>query len=210
MAGLPTNQRDQAMLLVGILAIAGAALYWYFVYSPKSEELTRVQVHIDSLEASNRRAKAELAKGSVQDLRAQADLFRRHLEMMRQLVPTSNEVPALLDQVSTAARRAGLELGLVEPEPVIVGPEFDTYRYKMALFGTYHEIGDFLTNVGSLPRIIAPINLQLTPATTDLVVRAARRRNRQALEARFQIQTYVSKTSVEPQLRGARRTGADD
>lgn len=210
MAGLPTNQRDQAMLLVTVLALAGAALYWYLVYSPKNEELARVQIHIDSLDAVNRRARAELAKGSVQELRAQADLYRRHLDVMRLLVPTSNEVPALLDQVSTAARRAGLELGLVEPEPVIVGDEFDTHRYKMALFGTYHEIGDFLTNVGSLPRIIVPINLQLTPATQATVVRAASRRNRQALEARFQIQTYVAKAPAGGPDRGASRPGADD
>lgn len=209
MAGLPTNQRDQVMLAVGVLAILGAGLYWNFVYSPKGAELDAKQVHIDTLDAVNRRAKAELAKGSVQELRAQAELYRRHLDVMRQLVPTSNEVPALLDQVSTAARRAGLELGLVEPEPVIVGAEFDTYRYKMALFGTYHEIGEFLTNVGSLSRIIAPINLQMTPATNEGAVRTARRRGRQALEARFQIQTYVSKTGDLDQARVRARTGTN-
>src|SRR5688572_4741579 len=116
------TKRDQSMVAVIVLAVAIAALYWYFLWSPKQAELA----------------------------------------VMRQLVPTSNEVPALLDQVSTAARRAGLELGAVEPEPVIVGDQFDTYRYRMALFGTYHEVAEFLTNVGSLGRIIAPINLQLT------------------------------------------------
>ena len=207
------TKRDQSMVAVIVLAVAVAALYWYFLWSPKQAELALVQTHIDSLDAVNKRAKAELAKGSVQELRAQADMHRRHLDVMRQLVPTSNEVPALLDQVSTAARRAGLELGAVEPEPVIVGDQFDTYRYRMALFGTYHEVAEFLTNVGSLGRIIAPINLQLTPATNDAAVRAAKRRNRQALEARFQIQTYVSKTPAAepPRARpAAARPGADD
>lgn len=206
---MPTSQRDQTMLLIVMLALVGAGLYWYLVYSPKQEELTRVQVHIDTLDAVNRRAKAELAKGSVQELRAQAETFRRALDVMRLLVPTGNEVPALLDQVSTAARRSGLELGMVEPEPVVVGDEFDTYRYRMSLYGTYHEIGNFLANVGSLPRIVVPINLQLTPATQDNVVRAAARRGRQAIEARFQIQTYVAKASAEPVARPGRRGAGD-
>lgn len=209
----PLTKRDQSMVAVGVIAVAVAALYWYLLWSPKQAELAVTQTHIDSLDAVNKRAKAELAKGSVQELRAQADMHRRHLDVMRQLVPTSNEVPALLDQVSTAARRAGLELGAVEPEPVIVGDQFDTYRYRMALFGTYHEVAEFLSNVGSLGRIIAPINLQLTPATNDAAVRAAKRRNRQALEARFQIQTYVSKTPAVDQPRArpaAARPGADD
>jgi len=205
MAILPANKRDQMMLLIAIVAVAAAALYWYFVYNPKQTALAIVQVHIDSLDSVNRKAKAELAKGSVQELRAQAERYRQHLEVMRQLVPTSNEVPALLDQVSTAARRVGLDLGAVEPEAVIVGDQFDTYRYKMALFGTYHEVGEFLTNVGSLTRIIAPINLSLVPVQNEQLAKTLRRKGQQPLEVRFQIQTYVAKTpGMSPGTRPAR------
>lgn len=205
MAILPTNKRDQMMVLLGVAAVAGAALYWYFVYAPKNTELTKVQTHIDSLDSVNRKAKAELAKGSVQELRAQAERYRRHLEVMRQLVPTSNEVPALLDQVSTAARRVGLDLASIEPEPVIIGDQFDTFRYKMALFGTYHEVSEFLTNVGSLTRIIAPINLQIVPVQNETVAKQLRRKGQQPLEVRFQIQTYVAKTpGATPGARPAR------
>jgi type IV pilus assembly protein PilO len=141
----------------------------------------------------------------VQELRAQAERYRRHLEVMRQLVPTSNEVPALLDQVSTAARRVGLDLASIEPEPVIVGDQFDTFRYKMALFGTYHEVSEFLTNVGSLTRIIAPINLQISPVQNETVAKQLRRKGQQPLEVRFQIQTYVAKTpGATPGTRPAR------
>ena len=205
MAILPANKRDQMMVLIGIVAIAAAALYWYFIYNPKSVELAKVQTHIDSLDAVNRKAKAELAKGSVQELRAQAERYRQHLEVMRQLVPTSNEVPALLDQVSTAARRVGLDLASIEPEPVIVGDQFDTFRYKMALFGTFHEVSEFLTNVGSLTRIIAPINLSIVPVQNEQMAKQLRRKGQQPLEVRFQIQTYVAKTpGTTPGTRPAR------
>ena len=205
MAILPANKRDQMMVLMAVAAIAAAALYWYFVYDPKATQLALVQTHIDSLDSVNRKAKAELAKGSVQELRAQAERYRQHLEVMRQLVPTSNEVPALLDQVSTAARRVGLDLASIEPEPVIVGDQFDTFRYKMALFGTYHEVSEFLTNVGSLTRIIAPINLTIVPVENEQMAKQLRRKGQQPLEVRFQIQTYVAKTpGATPGTRPAR------
>ena len=205
MAILPANKRDQMMVAIAIAAIAAAAAYWYFIYDPKAAELTKVQTHIDSLDAVNRKAKAELAKGSVQELRAQAERYRQHLEVMRQLVPTSNEVPALLDQVSTAARRVGLDLASIEPEPVIIGDQFDTFRYKMALFGTYHEVSEFLTNVGSLTRIIAPINLAIVPVQNEQMAKSLRRKGQQPLEVRFQIQTYVAKTpGATPGTRPAR------
>ena len=107
-------------------------------------------------------------------MKAEAEAFARELGVLRRLVPTENEVPALLEVVSSAARRAGLELSDVQPDGVVNGDQFDTYKYKLGVTGPYHQVGEFLANVGSLPRIVAPINLTLAP--TSRVGRAASRR----------------------------------
>ena len=115
------------------------------------------------------------------------------LVLFRQLVPVANEVPTLLDQISTAARQVGLELGGVNPQGVIPGEIFDTYRYQVGVAGSYHRIAQLLNNIGSLTRIVAPMNLALNPsATTGPRVRA----NEQLLTATFEIQTYVAKTAM--------------
>ncbi len=164
MALVPKTQRDRLMLVVVAVAVVMVVAYWQLVYDPKTVELAQLQSHIESLQGSNQRAKAELAKGSVNDLRAQALLYQQNLQLMRQLVPTSNEVPALLEQVSTAARRVNLDINAVSPEPVLEGDQFDTYRYQLTVVGPYHALAEFLTNVGSLTRIVAPVNLKLDPA----------------------------------------------
>ena len=194
MALLPTNQNDKNKLLVGVLAVIAAFAYWNWVFEPKSVELAAKREHVEALDQSNQRAKAEMAKGSVNELRAQAEQYRQNLELMRQLVPTGNEVPALLDQVSTAARRVRLDIGTVEPLPTIVGDQFDTYRYRLAIGGDYHALGEFLTNVGSLPRIIAPVNLSLSPVQMPPGSRIGLGANEQFLRANFEIQTYVAKS----------------
>lgn len=193
----PKNQREQVMTLVAIVAIALVAVYWNFVYAPKGAEITTLQSRVDTLVARNHTAQAELAGGNIEALEAEAASSARDLEVMRQLVPTGNEVPALLEQVSTAARRVGLDLAAVEPEPVIEGDQFDTYRYKLSVTGGYHEVAAFLTNVGSLTRIIAPMNLMLSPATTPVATTGrARPAGSSALNTKFEIQTYVAKVAV--------------
>jgi type IV pilus assembly protein PilO len=110
-------------------------------------------------------------------------------------------VPSLLEQVSTAARRVGLDLGAVEPEPVIPGEQFDTYRYRIKVLGDYHALGAFMANVGSLTRIMAPVNLQLKPRLAGAAAGANARRplvTRQPLESSFQIQTYVARGAPAP------------
>jgi hypothetical protein len=109
-------------------------------------------------------------------------------------------VPALLEQVSTAARRAGLDIASVQPLPMIVGEEFDTYRYKISVAGSYHPLAEFLTNVGSLTRIIAPANLQLELAP-DAAATGRRAAADALLKATFEIQTTSRRGARRPRSR---------
>lgn len=195
MAGLPQNQRDQLLFFVAFLGIIGAGAYWYFVFSPKQETLAVTAAHVDSLDAGNQRAKSQLAKGDVAVIRAEAQRLRANLTLMRTLVPAGNEVPALLEQVSTAARRVGLEISMIEPEPVIAGEQFDTYRYKLRTVGSYHEIGALLTGIASMPRIVAPFALTLAVSGAPSTAKNASP-DKVPLLANFQIQAYAVKASM--------------
>lgn len=203
MAILPTKQRDQVMVLITILAAGLVGLFWYFVYDPKSTELAALSLHVDSLDMQNQKAKSELAKGTVEQIREQARASRSNLDLMRTLVPAANEVPNLVDQVSTAARRAHLDVGTLEPEPVIEGEMFDTYRYRLRVTGAYNDIAEMLTNIGSLNRIVTSLNLQLLPPGGAVVSPAGK----QLLASTFEIQTYVVRTA--PKLKpGAKKPAA--
>ena len=197
MAFPPKSSREQAMLFVSIVALSLVGLYYTYVFTPKGEQVVTLTERVDTLESRNMRARAELAKRNVEAIRAEVEMHSRDLEVMRQLVPTGNEVPALLEQVSTAARRVGLDLATVQPEPVIEGDQFDTYRYKISVTGGYHAVAEFLTNVGSLTRIIAPVNVALTPAASAVGSNGrARPAGASALDTKFEIQTYVARTAA--------------
>jgi type IV pilus assembly protein PilO len=191
MALLPQNQRDKKLLLVAMLAIALAVVYQQMVWSPKHDELTQLSARLDTLDSLNRIAKREVAKGTTAKMKQEAEAYGRELDVLRHLVPTENEVPALLEAISNAARRAGLELADVQPDGVMNGNGFDTYRYKMGVTGPYHKVADFLANVGALPRIVAPINISLaTSSRSSGEIKPAK--DEQLLDAKFQVQTYVA------------------
>jgi type IV pilus assembly protein PilO len=197
MALLPQNQRDQIMVFVVIIAVAAMGLYYQYVWAPKQQTLAALEGRVERLTELNDKIEREVKRGNLAKLKAEGVRYRRDLAVLRQLVPTVNEVPGLLEQVSTAARRVGLDLSDVQPEPVVTGVHFDVHRYRMGVNGDYHAIARFLTNVGSLTRIVAPINLQLAPSSKNLP-RVLPREHR-LLEARFQIQTYVARAGATPQ-----------
>lgn len=202
--GANLTKRDQLLVAVSVLTFAIAGAYGYFLYLPKSEDLDATQQHVDALDKKNQQAKAAIANGSVQKLRMEADEYAAELSVLRQIVPTTNEVPALLENVSTAARRVGLDLSTVEPMPVLIGEQFDTYRYKLSVTGGYHAIASFLTNVGSLNRIIAPVALTLKPLSPqDQKKIRIQKKDESLLDSDFQIQTYIAHTPPDPAEAGA-------
>lgn len=188
------TQREQLLTGLGFIGIAAAVAFWYFAYNPTTATLATLSAHVDSVERLNRQARVDLARGTAQQLDAEAAAYEKNLGMMRALVPTTNEVPALLENVSTAARRVGLDLASVEPVPVVEGEQFDTYRYKVSVMGGYHELAEFLTNVGSLDRIMAPVGIDLKQHSGDKG-KARQKPGESLLDASFQLQTYVARSS---------------
>jgi type IV pilus assembly protein PilO len=208
MALLPTTKRDQILAGIGLAAVALVVVFYMYVWDPKRTELTASQLRLDSLVFINQRAKAELAQGKTNQLKEEADRLTQDLAVMRLLVPTSNEVPALLDQVSTAARRVGLDIADVQPLPTLAGDQYEAYKYRLSVRGAYHQIALLLTNIGTLQRIVAPINLTLAAGPVD--PRLSKRERKQNLEARFEIETYVARAPLPTAaVKGTPTTGIE-
>jgi len=209
MASLPKGQREQVMLLVIVLSVAAIGAYWYLVYNPNAKVLEGTKDRVESLNAKNQKAKVEMAKGSVDQLRVQLAEYQQNLVLIRTLVPSGNEVPALLEQVSTAARRAGLDVSAVDPQPVVEGDNYDTYRYKMTVLGGYNALAEFFTNVGNLTRIILPVNLSLNLPANNAVSKARITSDQALVEAKFELQTFVAKPPpAASSASGAKKPGA--
>ena len=204
MALLPKNSRDQKMVAVAVVAFALAALYWNFVWTPRHDELVALEVRLDTLDARNAMARTRIAQGTAAELEAEAARYSKDLEVMRLLVPTHNELPSLIEQVSTAARREGLDLSSIEPQPIVHGEMFDTYRYKVSLTGGYHALGEFMTNVGSLTRIVTSVNVGLALSNNkNLNAVKLAPAGTASVESQFEIQTYVIRSApATPQQGG--------
>ena len=197
MALLPKNPRDQKMVAVAVVALALAALYWNFVWTPRHDELVVLQVRVDTLDARNAVARARIAQGTAAELEAEAARYAKDLEVMRLLVPTHNELPSLIEQVSTAARREGLDLSSIEPQPIVHGETFDTYRYKVSVTGGYHALAEFMTNVGSLTRIVSSENVGLAlSGNKNLNAVKLAPAGTASVESQFEIQTYVIRSAA--------------
>jgi type IV pilus assembly protein PilO len=159
------DERTLTMFALIVVALAGGYLFYEYIYNPQRERLNQARHEIDSLQTIVDAAKRDLASGTVEDLRRKVEVYKASLELMRRLVPASNEVPALIDDITTKAKVRGVTLGKFQPLSREPGSPFDTYRYQMEVYGHYDQVGEFLADVASLPRIVVPERLTLQTAT---------------------------------------------
>jgi len=200
---------DQTKIVpVLLILLAGAAGYigwsggpplsWVGIrgVTQTKDSIATVNKTIDSLVRVTDSAKKLLAQGSVEDLRRRIEGYRGSLELMRRLVPDRNEVPNLMDEISTRAKIRGVSVAEFVPLPVENGPApFNTYKYRYSVLGHYDQVGEFLSDVASLQRIIVPIDLTLTQADANSA-KALGDSTGSLLVAKFLIRTFV-KTGTE-------------
>jgi len=190
--------------LAGYIGYTGAVLDQVGMsgLAARKEQATAMRDTIAQLDAATDSAKKELARGTVEDLRKRLDTYRGSLALLRRLVPERNEVPNLLDDISSRSRIRGVTLSQVVPLPVENGPApFDTYKYNMSVIGHYDQIGQFLADVASLQRIIVPYDLSVSTANGN-AAKAMNDTSGSLLEAKFQVRTYVKTASAEGEASG--------
>jgi Tfp pilus assembly protein PilO len=147
------------------------------------DTLAAVRARIDS-------AKSDLARESVEDVRARIDAYRASLGVLRALVPEQDEVANLIDDINIRAKVRGLQVSNFTPSTPVAGPEpFDTHQYQFSVIGRYNQVGQFLADIASLRRIIVAGDVNMSRANAQ----SARvfGDTLSMLEARFNVRTYV-------------------
>ena len=190
--------------LVGYIGYTGAVIDSLGMkgLSARQEQVVAIRDTIAQLQAATDSAKKELARGTVEDLRKRLDTYRGSLALLRRLVPERNEVPNLLDDISSRGKIRGVTLSQVVPLPVENGPvPFNTYKYNMSVIGRYDQIGQFLADIASLQRVIVPYDLKLDQANTN-AAKALGDTTGALLEAKFQVRTFVKSSVAEGETSG--------
>lgn len=194
MALIPDDPKQRNALVVGILILALFYVFWAYWYTPHKTEVDGLQAQLDQLDLENQRAQLISARGGT-ELRERLALYERHVQQLEQLIPQQEEFVALLNDISAESRRHGVEINSLDPEPEETGAFYTKKSYELVVIGDYHNVGEFLTTIASLPRIITPMDLELTNFDGDEDVLTFDYES--PVTARFRIQTYLVPAAVD-------------
>src|SRR4249919_2918331 len=167
---------------------------WYIWVSDQRTELDRLKQTESSLkdEFQDKAGRAANLEPLKQQL-AQMELMLQ--QMLRQL-PSKNEMPDLIVDVSQTALATGISNELFQPGPETAKEFYAEKPITLRMVGTYHQFGAFVSGVASLPRVVIMTmhNISLTPRAgkPGLLV----------LEGTIRTYRYLDEDEIEAQTNG--------
>ena len=145
-----TKVQRIAICVAVVVVVVG--VFVYFLYMPKYEEIGKLKKDITTQEALLKKTKLNAQQFPkyqklMEEKQAEFNVIARAL-------PLTNEVPALLTNISQYGKDAGLEFLLFKPEAEVRKNFYAEIPVKMSLSGTYHDLGVFFDKLAGMNRIV--------------------------------------------------------
>jgi type IV pilus assembly protein PilO len=146
-------------LLVTILLI------YFFVWDDERPELQQRENEEQTL---RQEFKTKHSKAVNLDLYKQQlkDIERSFGALLRQL-PGKTEVPNLLVDISQTGLSAGLDEKLFQPQAEVKKDFYAELPIRIRLTGSYHQFGQFVSGIASLPRIVTLHDIDIKSDNRD-------------------------------------------
>ena len=150
-----------------LLAAVMIGLAWYLFVAEQrvtleAEEAKEVTLRDEFQGKQGRAANLEPLKQQL----AQMEVMLQ--QMLRQL-PSKNEMPDLIVDISQTALAAGITNELFQPGAETMREFYAEKPIQLRMVGTYHQFGAFVSGVASLPRVVIMTmhDIKLEPRDDD-------------------------------------------
>lgn len=142
----------QKISILAATIILISALYYSFVYSPKSDEVAKLA---DSVEIARNEKNAKQLKAANLP-RLQRDLKMLDMQLTKAVaeLPNQKQIAALLTHISAQAQQAGLNVLLFRPRPETFQEFYAEVPVDITVRGNFHNTVSFFDAVGRLDRLI--------------------------------------------------------
>ncbi|MHB1586322.1 MAG: type IV pilus inner membrane component PilO [Acidiferrobacteraceae bacterium] len=157
------------MLMCIAIAFGG---YW-FIIRGEVRQYAKLQTKEQSLKQLYLQKKALAVNLPAYQL--QMKQMKQMFNVMLQQLPNRNQVPDLLVDITQAGLGRGLKFVLFKPNPEKPVDFYDELPISLTVKGTYHELGEFVSDLAALPRIVTVdhINVQSTAKGGNVLTMSA-------------------------------------
>ena len=148
-----------AVIAIVFVLVLGLGIYW-FIVKDKAPQLERVQEEEEQLRITFESKQRKAANYDA--YKAQLAQIEQSFGTMLRQLPGETEIPSLIVDISQTGLAAGLQEKLFVPRGEVPRDFYAEKPISIRLTGSYHEIGNFVSGIAALPRIVTLHNINIT------------------------------------------------
>jgi type IV pilus assembly protein PilO len=154
----PIKPLHRMAALAGV-SILVAALLFFTVIQGQHDTMARLETDLTAVKRKIDENKLHIQKrgkliAMIAELEGQLDEAKRQL-------PTDQEIPELLEQISNLGTQFGLEFLTFRPNPEVRRDFYADVPVSLKMSGGYHDALKFFDEVAHLPRIVTINNMTM-------------------------------------------------
>jgi len=156
-------QKALSLVLFLFFIVGGS---WYFLFSSKIDELTKLKGNITALEEAI--TKYRLLAAKLPHLEEQLKERQKELILAKMLLPEDAQaLERLLASFEKLGNEKGVEFILFQPGPENIYEFYATRRVQLRLQGAFHNLVQYFDSLVRLERLVSLENLRLTPVKNN-------------------------------------------
>lgn len=175
--------KRETLIAGGILLLGAVYAYWALAYTPLAKKLHARRQVLAAQERELQAARQLVAH--YDEYRERAVTLQIQARRLETRLPGQPQMPALLKDITRVATECNIREFEFTPLPPAAKAGYLEQPVRITLLGTYHHLGQFLTQLALLPRLVAARDIKLSS-------RDKNDRN-QSLAADLVLDTYVVK-----------------
>ena len=188
----------KAITVITIMAAMAGLGYWY-----------SIRPSLDTLESARERERPlrqefigkQEVMANLEAYRVQLNTMQETFNTMLRQLPTRTEMPDLLEDISNTGKKNGLGFELFKPENEQLREFYAAKPISIKARASYHQLGEFISNIAVLPRIVTLQSISLTepPESAGRKTQAGKAEEKSKsllIEANLQTYRYLDEDEI--------------
>ncbi len=165
MSLIEQNDKKTIMIAGGIFIITAFFIFYVVLLKPMSKKITKKQKELEALQIQLR--EAQTIAQSLDKLEKEYRILEYELKESAARLPQEKEIADLLRQITNLSKKTKVNFGYFRLQGMVSKDFYKEVPINVGVSCTYNNLGIFLSELGSLPRIVNVSNVQIQPLGND-------------------------------------------
>ena len=176
-----TNQEKGVVV---VLIVAGLWAHWKYLYAPIKIEIANLETNL-----AQKQLQLEVTRQAAQELEvleAEFKIVELEAKEVEKKLPKSKDLPKLIRDITRTLEKHKITILSFIPGKELSKTYFSEIPISLTVTGSYHNLANFLADIGQYERVINTYDVVLTP-------KVASKESPDTLSATLRLVAYMGK-----------------